>query len=94
MPPQGESCEFAIVVAEAWQGRGLGRVLVQAAEDHCRGAGCLVLEIDVVNLRQELPAFYHGLGFTPVGTAPFPAREKLRQDAHLVVMNKPLQGAP
>ena len=26
--PDGESCEFAIVVAETWQGRGLGRHLM------------------------------------------------------------------
>lgn len=26
--PDGESCEFAIVIADAWQGRGLGRVMM------------------------------------------------------------------
>jgi GNAT superfamily N-acetyltransferase len=72
------------------QGRGLGRTLVLAAEAHCRAAGCQVLDIDVVNLRQELPAFYAAFGFAPRGTAPFPDPHKLRRDAHLVTMSKPI----
>lgn len=72
------------------QGEGLARVLVEAAEAHCRAAGCVALDIDVVNLRTELPAFYAKFGLLPVGTAPFPAHEKLRQPVHLIVMSKPL----
>jgi GNAT superfamily N-acetyltransferase len=71
------------------QGRGLARSLVTAVEDHCRAAGCRFLDLDVVNLREELPAFYARLGFTPTGlTAPFPDPQKLRQPAHLVMMSK------
>src|SRR5450759_2760562 len=36
--PDGESCEFAIVVADSWQGKGLARklisVLIDAAKSH------------------------------------------------------------
>jgi GNAT superfamily N-acetyltransferase len=70
------------------QGQGLGRALVQAAEQHCRAAGCHLLDIEVVNLRHELTAFYAALGFTTSGTAPFPDPRKLRQPAHLVTMSK------
>jgi GNAT superfamily N-acetyltransferase len=77
-------------VDPARQGQGLGRALVQAAEAHCRAAGCAVLDIDVVNLRDELPAFYAAFGFAPRGTAPFPDPHKLRREAHLVVMSKPI----
>jgi GNAT superfamily N-acetyltransferase len=72
------------------QKQGLGRALVEAAEAHCRGAGCRDMDIDVVNLRQELPAFYSGLGYIAAGTTPFPDRAKLTREAHLVVMTKPL----
>jgi GNAT superfamily N-acetyltransferase len=72
------------------QGRGLGRVLVADAEAHCRGAGCTAMDIDVVNLREELPAFYSALGYAPSGTAPFPEPGVLRREAHLVVMSKVL----
>lgn len=72
------------------QGTGLGRLLVEAAEAHCRAAGCQALDIDVVNLRTELPRFYAKFGFSATGTSPFPAPGKLKQPVHLVLMSKPL----
>ena len=72
------------------QGRGLGRQLVADAEAHCRAAGCTAMDIDVVNLREELPAFYSALGYAPTGTAPFPEPSVLRREAHLVIMSKRL----
>ena len=72
------------------QGRGLGRLLVAAAEQHCLAAGCRFLDISVVNLRTELPEFYRQFGFAPYGTAPFHEPEKLTRPAHLVLMTKPL----
>jgi GNAT superfamily N-acetyltransferase len=80
-------------VDPARQKQGLGRALVDAVEAHCRAAGCRVLDIDVVNLRHELPAFYSALGFVPAGTAPFPDPAKLTRPAHLVMMTKPLAAA-
>jgi GNAT superfamily N-acetyltransferase len=75
------------------QGRGLSRVLLNAVEDHCRTAGCDTLEIEVVNLREELPAFYDAMGYTPVETAPFPDKAKLRREAHMVRMTKRLNAS-
>ena len=72
------------------QGRGLGRALVLAVESRCRNAGCRFLDISVVNLRTELPAFYRQFGFAPYGTAPFHDPETLTRPAHLVLMTKPL----
>jgi GNAT superfamily N-acetyltransferase len=72
------------------QGKGLARSLMSAIEDHCRSAGCTELDIEVVNLREELPAFYTAFGYTPSGTAPFTPPEKLTRPAHLVRMTKKL----
>jgi GNAT superfamily N-acetyltransferase len=72
------------------QGSGLGRALVEAAEDHCRASGCTVMDIDVVNLREELPAFYARLGYVETGTAPFPDPQKLKMPAHFILYSKPL----
>ena len=72
------------------QGRGLSRVLMEAIEMHCRKAGCSALELEVVNLREELPPFYEKFGFAQMGTAPFNSPEKLTREAHLVRMSKPL----
>jgi GNAT superfamily N-acetyltransferase len=74
-----------------FQGTGLGRILVEAAEAHCRAAGCRALDIDVVNLRTELPTFYAKFGFQTVGVTPFPAPNKLKQPVHLVLMTKSLE---
>jgi GNAT superfamily N-acetyltransferase len=42
-------------VAPARQGHGVGRALAIAAEEYCRSHGCAEIEIEVVNLRTELP---------------------------------------
>jgi ribosomal protein S18 acetylase RimI-like enzyme len=75
------------------QGRGLARILMQAIEDYCREAGCDTVEIEVVNLREELPAFYDMMGYAPTDTAPFPDKGKLRRDAHMVRMTKRLSAS-
>ena len=86
-----ERGHFALLsVDPAQQGRGLARILVNAVEEHCRNAGCTDLDLEVVDLRLELPAFYSKLGFVTTGTAPFPDTSKLRRDAHLILMTKSL----
>jgi GNAT superfamily N-acetyltransferase len=72
------------------QGTGLGRRLVQAAEAHCRAAGCRFMDIDVVDLRAELPAFYGALGYSPAGATPFPDASQVYQPVKLVLMTKEL----
>jgi GNAT superfamily N-acetyltransferase len=80
-----------LAVDPVHQGKGLGRLLVEAVERHCRDHGCHELTMDFVNLREELPGFYQHLGFTVTGeTAPMPANERLKRPAHLVAMRKPL----
>lgn len=72
------------------QGRGTSRLLLNAVEEHCRSAGCGSLDIEIVNLRDELPAFYKAMGFVPADTAPFPDTFKLKREAHMVRMTKEL----
>jgi len=72
------------------QGSGLARLLIEAAEEHCRVRGCTFMDISVVNLRTDLPAFYAKFGYAPYGTAPLAGHEPLTRKAHLVLMTKPL----
>ena len=72
------------------QGSGLGRLLVTAAEDHCRHAGCTFLDISVVNLRTELPAFYAKFGYAPYAIGPFVSNVPLTRHAHVIMLTKPL----
>jgi acetyltransferase len=37
--PDGKTCEYAIVIADAWQGRGLGRILMSAIIETARARG-------------------------------------------------------
>jgi GNAT superfamily N-acetyltransferase len=80
-------------VATVRQGRGLGRRLIAAAEAGLRGARCQIVEILVVNLRQELFTFYAALGYGTSGAAPFPESEKPRlvRPCYFVVMRKVLE---
>ena len=79
-----------LAVDPARQGSGLGRRLVGAAEEHCRQGGCAHVDIQVVNLREELPAFYRRLGYAESGTAPFPQPGKAKRACHFILMSKPL----
>ncbi len=91
-PPEGH---FGMLsVAPPYQGRGIARELVQAAEGLCRDAGCASLCIEVVHLRRELVPFYEKLGYAASGTAPFPAPEQLSQPVHFLLMSKSLAATP
>jgi predicted N-acetyltransferase YhbS len=78
-------------VDPARQRLGLGRQLVGAAEDFFRGAGCRFSDLQIVNLRQDLPAYYRNLGYVETGTMPFPADEPVKLPAHFIVMSKLLR---
>ncbi|MGA8491208.1 MAG: GNAT family N-acetyltransferase [Terriglobales bacterium] len=72
------------------QRAGLGSALIAAAEEYCRAAGCRFMDLTVVNLRIELPPFYHRHGYVESGTLPFPSEQTPNQPCHLVKMSKPL----
>lgn len=77
-------------VEPALQGRGLGRRLMNAAEEYFRGHGCTRVELRVVDHRVELPAFYSKMGFARTGIEPFPEDIEVRMPCRLVVMQKNL----
>ncbi len=87
----GETGYFGMLsIDPARQRQGLGSTLIAAAEDHCRRAGCQTMELEVVNLRTELPPFYRRFGYTEAGTRPFTEHERTKLPCHFVVMSKPL----
>lgn len=77
-------------VDPAHQGKGHGRRLVEAVASYCQERGCGLLDLDVFNLRPELPPFYSSLGFESVSEAEFEKPELLLQPAHLIRMTRRL----
>lgn len=88
---RGETAYLGLLsVDPSRQRAGLGSALMAAAEDHCRKAGARFVDIQIVNVRQELPAFYRRLGYVENGTAPFPAEANPKLPCHFVKMSKAL----
>ncbi len=87
----GTRGHFALLAVDPkHQGKGLGRKLVAAVEAYCRAAGCTVVELEVFNVREELPPFYGSCGFVAAGVTDFARADLLLQPAHLICMRKPV----
>jgi len=56
-----------LAVDPTHQGRGLARIIVEAAEDRLRAEGCEAVDITVLNLRPELPPIYRRFGYIETG---------------------------
>jgi GNAT superfamily N-acetyltransferase len=72
------------------QKAGVGSRLMNAAEDHCAQAGCRFMDLQVINLRQELPLFYRNRGYVETGTAPLTPGLRPKLPCHFVKMSKQL----
>jgi GNAT superfamily N-acetyltransferase len=70
------------------QGTGLGRKLMDVAEDYFRDAGCVAVDLRIVSARAPLPAFYRHLGYVETGTAPFPLDVPAKVACHYILMSK------
>jgi GNAT superfamily N-acetyltransferase len=60
---------MAIIVAKEYQGQGLGKRLIQQAEDWSKGQGSTLLFLTSGNRVERAPAraFYEHIGFTKTG---------------------------
>lgn len=59
----GERCEFAVVVADAWQRKGLGRVLLEALMAAARATGIRVMYGDVLAGNQRMLRLMESMGY-------------------------------
>ena len=72
------------------QKSGLGSQLMRAAEEYCADAGSRFMDLRIVSVRKELPAFYHRHGHVESGTEPFTAGLTPKVACHFVWMSKSL----
>src|SRR5262245_24775200 len=77
-------------VDPACQQSGLGSLLMQEAEQYCRERGSRFMDILIVHLREDLPAFYKKRGYLEDGTSPFPPDVETKVPLHFINMSKPL----
>ncbi len=61
--PDGETCEFAIVVADSWQHKGLGRRMVELLVEVARARGLKAMVGHVLAANQPMLALCGKLGF-------------------------------
>ena len=77
-------------VDPSFQKSGLGSVLMLEAENYCRNRGSRFMDILIVNLREELPAFYRRRGYVENGTTPFPDDVPTKVPCHFINLTKQL----
>ncbi|HEV8040065.1 MAG TPA: GNAT family N-acetyltransferase [Bryobacteraceae bacterium] len=89
--PGGERAYLGLLsVQPTLQRSGIGKILMDAAEEHCRLLGCRFMDLRVVNLRTELPPYYRKLGYVQSGAMSFPEEVRIIVPCHLLIMSKPL----
>jgi len=64
--PDGQSCEFALAVADDWQKKGIGRQLMQRLMAVARDRGLEIMEGEVLANNRKMLALCTGLGFHTV----------------------------
>ena len=90
---RGECGYFGMLSVKAsQQGTGLGRRMIQAAEQHCRSKGCTGMQLTVLSLRAELPPLYRKFGYNETGRKPFHTTRQIEgnQPCELILMSKEL----
>ena len=61
--PDGESCEFAIVAADEWQGKGVARKLMGVLIEAARARGIKYMNGDFLSENTRMIRFVTTLGF-------------------------------
>jgi GNAT superfamily N-acetyltransferase len=72
------------------KGRGLGRVLMDRAEEYLASIGCEAVDLRTISARDDLVPMYKHFGYQQTGTEAMPAGVKLKIPCHFVVMSKRL----
>ena len=83
-------CFGMLAVDPSLQRSGIGRKLLEAAENYCRDHGCTTMTLSTGSPRQELLSYYRKLGYQISGTEPAPESAPFTKPISIVKMTKPL----
>jgi ribosomal protein S18 acetylase RimI-like enzyme len=89
----GERGYFGMLAVDpSAQGTGMGRLMVESAENHCRQRGCQWMDITVLSVRPELLPFYRQLGYVEARTEEFRSSRPLKEgiECHSIILSKVL----
>lgn len=75
--PDGVSAEFALVVADRWQGRGIGSRLMHLLLDAARDNGIAIIEGEVLRTNVRMLKFAADLGFSVTNTPDDPTTAQI-----------------
>lgn len=91
MELRGERGYFGMLsIDPSRQRMGVGRQLVDTVERYFRDAGCEFSDLKIVNVRTELHALYHRMGYVDTGTALYDDPTPTKTPVHFITMSKPL----
>jgi acetyltransferase len=77
--PDGETCEFALVVADAWQGRGIGTKLMHSLMEVARANGLKAMVGDVLVGNANMLRLMEKLGFAIENHPEDPSLKRVRK---------------
>jgi acetyltransferase len=78
--PDGPHCEFALAVADAWHGKGVGTVLMQALMANARSVGLESMEGFLLSTNQPMLKLARFLGFSLEISKDDPTQMTARKD--------------
>jgi acetyltransferase len=78
--PDGRQCEFALAIADAWHGRGVGSALMQALMANARSVGLESMEGFVLSTNQAMMKLVRFLGFSLEISKDDPTQMTVRKD--------------
>lgn len=90
---RGERAYFGLLAVDpARQGQGIGRRLISIVEQYAREQGAKFMDMAIVDLRTELPAFYERLGYKACGSGEIPPEVigPLRMPCRFIQYSRPL----
>jgi acetyltransferase len=77
LSPDGVSCEFGILVAANWRGRGIARWMMERMAGHAKALGARSLVAETMTSNRRMIGFARHLGFRSEADAGRPAITRL-----------------